>query len=102
MRQLWQVCYSYIMPPVSLITVQQAAATLGLSRSRVQALISSGRLPAEKVGMQYLIKPADLAKVRDRKPGRPRAAVKLRKPRKGSSLPWTGPDNETQRDKRKG
>jgi excisionase family DNA binding protein len=80
------------MPPVSLITVQQAAASLKLSRSRVQALIASGRLPAEKVGMQYLIKPADLDKVKDRKPGRPRTARKPSKPRKGSSLPWTGSD----------
>jgi hypothetical protein len=37
----------------------------------VQALIQAGRLPAQKIGMQHLIQPADLAKVRDRKPGRP-------------------------------
>jgi excisionase family DNA binding protein len=70
------------MPPVSLITVQQAASALGVGRSRVQALIAAGRLPAEKVGMQYLIKPADLVKVKDRKPGRPRTTAKPRKPRK--------------------
>ncbi len=53
------------------LTVRQAADSLGLSRSRVQALIQSGRLPAQKIGTQYVIQRADLAKVRDRKPGRP-------------------------------
>jgi hypothetical protein len=35
-------------------------------------LITAGRLRAEKLGMQYFIKPADLAAVRIRKPGRPK------------------------------
>jgi excisionase family DNA binding protein len=65
------------------ITAADAARKLGVTRTRVNQLIRSGRLPAEKVGMQYLIKPADLAKVKDRKPGRPRTAAKPRKPRKG-------------------
>jgi excisionase family DNA binding protein len=56
------------------LTVRQAAEALGVGRSRVQALIQTGRLPAQKFGMQYLIDPADLAKVRDRKPGRPKNA----------------------------
>ena len=53
------------------LTVQQAAAKLGIGRSRVQALIQAGRLPAQKIGIQYLIEPADLEKVKVRKPGRP-------------------------------
>jgi excisionase family DNA binding protein len=71
----------------NLITTAKAGEALGVTRHRVIALIRAGRLPAEKVGMQYLIKPADLAKVRDRKPGRPRTAAKPRKPRIGSALP---------------
>jgi excisionase family DNA binding protein len=63
---------------MDLITSSEAAAKLGVTRPRVIQLIRAGRLPAKKVGMQYLIKPADLAKVRDRKPGRPKSA----KPRK--------------------
>lgn len=50
------------------------AVRLGVSRRRVLALIAEGRLPAAKVGFQYLIDPKDLALVRDRKPGRPKAA----------------------------
>ena len=58
--------------PKDLLTTVDAAAIIGVSRRRVLALITEGRLPAEKVGFQYLIKRKDLAKVKDRKPGRPR------------------------------
>lgn len=54
------------------LTTAQAATELGISKSRVVALIAAGRLPAQKVGMQYLIQRKDLAKVRVRKPGRPK------------------------------
>lgn len=56
------------------LTTQQVAAELGVTKARVHALIRAGRLRAEKIGIQYLIAPADLAAVRDRKPGRPRKA----------------------------
>jgi excisionase family DNA binding protein len=62
---------------ISQLTVADAARALGVGRSRVHALIKSGRLRAMMVGVQYLIAPKDLAKVRDRKPGRP---AKDRKP----------------------
>jgi excisionase family DNA binding protein len=58
--------------PMKLLTVAEAKIKLGISHSRVLALIAAGRLPAEKLGMQYVIKPADLAAVRVRKPGRPK------------------------------
>jgi excisionase family DNA binding protein len=63
-------------PPASigLLTTNETAAKLGVSRRRVLALVASGRLPAVRVGNQFLIQPADLAKVRDRKPGRPKNA----------------------------
>ena len=58
---------------VAPLTVTEAATSLGVGRSRVHALIKEGRLVAKMVGMQYLIQPKDLAKVRNRKPGRPKA-----------------------------
>jgi excisionase family DNA binding protein len=53
------------------ISTTQAAEKLKVSRRRVLALIAEGRLPAERLGREYLIRPKDLAKVKDRKPGRP-------------------------------
>jgi excisionase family DNA binding protein len=57
-----------------LMTTMQAAKALGVTKSRVIALISAGRLPAQKIGIQWLISRKDLAKVRIRKPGRPKKA----------------------------
>jgi len=57
---------------VKLLTTQQAADALGISRSRVLVLIGNGRLPAERIGSQHVIDRKDLAKVRVRKPGRPK------------------------------
>ena len=55
-----------------LLTINQAAEELSLSRRRVQDLISEKRLPAEKVGNLHLIKRDDLKLVENRKKaGRP-------------------------------
>jgi excisionase family DNA binding protein len=54
-----------------LLSVKQAAAALGVNRQRVQQLIESKRLPAEKVGAYYVIREADLELVQERKVGRP-------------------------------
>lgn len=54
-----------------MLTTNQAAARLGISPRRVRALITSGRLPATRVGRDWLIHPADLARVQNRRPGRP-------------------------------
>jgi excisionase family DNA binding protein len=54
-----------------MLTTSQVAAELGVTTSRVHALIQSGRLPAQKMGRDYFIEKKDLAKVRVRKPGRP-------------------------------
>ena len=56
---------------MDLLTTSQAAKKLGVTSRRVVALINAGRLPAEKIGPNFVIKPKDLAKVKDRKPGRP-------------------------------
>ncbi len=57
---------------MKLITTSEAAEKLGISIDRVQALIRAGRLPATKFGRVYMINEKDLAKVQDRKPGRPK------------------------------
>jgi excisionase family DNA binding protein len=54
------------------LTTRQAAARLGISIRRVQALITAGRLKATAFNGTYAIRPADLAAVKVRKPGRPR------------------------------
>ena len=61
---------------MNLITTKQAAERLGVSVKRVTALIREDRLPAEKVGRDWLINEKDLAKVKDRQTGRPRKAGK--------------------------
>jgi excisionase family DNA binding protein len=53
------------------LTTKEAAEKLGISRRRINDLINGGRLPAEKIGRDYLIKVEDLKLVEDRKPGRP-------------------------------
>lgn len=54
-----------------LLDTSQVAAILGISRRRVEALIVDGRLSAEKVGRDWLIRPEDLDRVKVRRPGRP-------------------------------
>jgi excisionase family DNA binding protein len=48
------------------------SARLGVTIQRVQAMIRDGRLPASKLGRDYVIKEQDLKLVANRKPGRPR------------------------------
>ncbi len=54
-----------------MLTVPQAATALGVTPSRVHALIKCGRLPAEKIGRDWLIREEDLAALPERKTGRP-------------------------------
>ena len=56
---------------MELLTTSEAADRLGVTVGRIQQLIWSERLPAVKVGRDYVIKEEDLALVADRKPGRP-------------------------------
>jgi excisionase family DNA binding protein len=55
----------------SLHTTTSAAVELGVTPGRVRAMIASGRLRATLAGRDWLIAPAALEAVRDRKPGRP-------------------------------
>lgn len=54
-----------------VLTTKEAAERLGISRRRINDFINEGRLPAEKVGRDHLIKVPDLKLIEDRKPGRP-------------------------------
>jgi excisionase family DNA binding protein len=63
---------------MKLITTNEAAERLGVTVQRVHALIRDGRLPAERLGRDYVIKEEDLALVADRKPGRPTFGERLK------------------------
>jgi excisionase family DNA binding protein len=56
---------------MNLLTTQQAAERLGISQPRIYQLISEGRLPAQKIGRDYVIDEKDLKLVENRKAGRP-------------------------------
>ena len=62
-----------------MITTATAARLLGLSRQSVLAYISQGKLPAQKIGRDWMIEPKDLELVKVRPPvgypkGKPRKA----------------------------
>jgi excisionase family DNA binding protein len=54
-----------------MISTNDAAKELNITAMRVRALISAGRLPAQKIGRDWIIRRVDLDFVRVRKPGRP-------------------------------
>ncbi len=56
---------------MSLISTKEAAEKLSVSVLRVQQLIWNKRLPAQKIGRDYVIEESDLKLVENRKPGRP-------------------------------
>lgn len=56
---------------MKLISSAEAAEKLGVHITRVQVLIRAGRLPAQKIGPNYILNEDDLKLVADRKPGRP-------------------------------
>ncbi len=57
---------------IDLMTANDAAIALGITKRRVLQLIQIGRLPATKLGWSYLIRRSDLHLVAARQPGRPR------------------------------
>jgi excisionase family DNA binding protein len=56
---------------MKLLTTNEAAERLGVHVTRVRALIVAERLPAQKIGRDYMIRETDLRLVADRSPGRP-------------------------------
>lgn len=57
---------------MKLLTTKEAAERLGISIRRVQELIKSGRLPADRFGRAFVIRESDLYLVEERKVGRPK------------------------------
>ena len=67
---------------MKLLTTPEVAERLGITLARVQQLIWKGRIPAQKIGRDYVINEDDLKLVADRKPGRPTKASKPEAKRK--------------------
>jgi excisionase family DNA binding protein len=57
---------------IKLINTKKASELIGVNAQRVRQLITAGRLPAQKVGRDWIIRERDLAKVAHRRLGRPR------------------------------
>ncbi|MDQ3131098.1 MAG: helix-turn-helix domain-containing protein [Acidobacteriota bacterium] len=58
---------------MNLLSIKEAAEKLGVSARRVNQLIDEKKLPAQKIGSQYVIDEADLEKVTIHgKAGRPK------------------------------
>jgi excisionase family DNA binding protein len=60
---------------MDFLTTKQVAERLGITPRRVQALVTAGKLPAQKIGRDYLIKEKDLKLVENRKVGRPKKRI---------------------------
>ncbi len=56
---------------MEMLTTKQVAERLEVSVRRVHQFIEEGRLPAEKMGRDYIIKERDLKLLDDRQTGRP-------------------------------
>ena len=61
---------------MKIISTAEAAKRLGVTPTRVRALIEAKRLKAFKYGREWLIDPKDLEAVKVRKVGRPKKARK--------------------------
>ena len=64
---------------MATISSKDAAERLKISVRRVQELIKNKRLPAKMIGGVYLIEERDLALVKNRPPGRPRARTSVKR-----------------------
>jgi excisionase family DNA binding protein len=71
------------IPAGDWLTVREAAARLGVSARRVQALAKNGRLPALRVGMQLLMRRQDVEAYRPKPVGRPKEDPPADEPKKG-------------------
>jgi excisionase family DNA binding protein len=56
---------------MKILSTSEAAERLKISSIRIRQLIREGRLPAQKVGRDYIIQEKDLELVEDRRNGRP-------------------------------
>jgi excisionase family DNA binding protein len=62
---------------MKLLTTPEVAKKLGVTVSRVQALIKERRLPAQKLGRDFMVREDDIILVSDRKVGRTPAQLQL-------------------------
>jgi excisionase family DNA binding protein len=62
---------------VKLLTTPEAANRLGVTVSRVQALIAEHRLPAQKLGRDFMVREEDLRLVSARQAGRTPARIQM-------------------------
>jgi excisionase family DNA binding protein len=69
---------------MALITTSEAAERLGVHITRIQQFIRLKRLPAEKVGRDWLIDEKNLVLVSERKTGRPKKEAGAKKAAKKS------------------
>ena len=69
---------------MALISTKDAAERLNLSVRRVQDFLKEKRLPAQMIGGVYMIDEKNLALVKNRKPGRPKASTRAQRARKQS------------------
>ncbi|MGH9944476.1 MAG: helix-turn-helix domain-containing protein [Pyrinomonadaceae bacterium] len=84
-----------------MLTTPEVAARLGVTVTRVQQMITAGRLPAEKLGRDYFIKEEDLKLVADRKPGRPKSSTPAPKLTTGPARAVNGPSTAKKKSSRK-
>ncbi len=70
---------------MNLLSTNEAAVRLNISQNRVLVLIAEGRLPAKKIGRDYVIQETDLKLVAYRPPGRPRKNASTAEPSKPAS-----------------
>ncbi len=56
---------------MTMLTTREAAERLGVTMKRVQAMIRDDRLPAQKVGRDYIIQALDVERLERRPAGRP-------------------------------
>ena len=62
------------------MTTREAAADLGVSPGRVRQLLLAGQLPGEKLGRDWMIRRADVARFKALPPGRTRRPRALKGP----------------------
>lgn len=68
--------YAILPRMKTMLTTKEAGVALGISTRRVRQLIAEGRLPAKKVGRDYVIDPRGLKAVENRQTGRPKKTAK--------------------------
>ncbi len=57
---------------MKLLNTKEASEKLNVSAIRIRQLIQQGRIPATKVGRDYVIQESDLKDLAERKNGRPK------------------------------